>query len=225
MKDILEFILKYVPAYLNEFIAVAVSPWQFMATRNRENINHNLTNALAFLGITLCFVWLLQAPLINKDEFFSRFVSAIIHMLIIVVVFSALLRLCWKIVGGKADFKPFLITYCYFTGVVTFILVIFKLVGSGLIKMNAPEFYRLIMSNDRAQIEALNVYADHYVIIGSLVQLGGILVSIIWLAAAWGAYRQLNQLSKTRSVVAYLLFVLFSSPVLSAFYFIAVALN
>ena len=81
------------------------------------------------------------------------------------------------------------------------------------------------MSNDRAQIKALNVSADHYVILGSLVQLGGILVSIIWLAGAWGAYRQLNQLSKTRSVVAYLLFAQLSWPVLAVFYFIAGALN
>ena len=221
MKDILKIIVKYIPTYSNDFLSLAGSPKQFISSRNTENIENNLANALAFLGITLCLIWLLQAPLIEKDEFFARFASALVLLLLNVVLFSAAVRLSWSIVGGKASLKAFIITYAYFTSGLIFIITIFFMISSGITKVLSPDLFEILLTQNPQTILDADLFADTGFVVGFCFLVAGLIIGNIWGLIGWGAFRQLNGLSKKHSLGALFLVSFFSLPVTGLTYFIS----
>lgn len=223
MKDIFEAILKYIPAYLDELISLLVKPKSFIGRKNRYNLDSNFINALVFLGISMSLAWLLQAQLIGSDDFISQFISALVRVLFLVVLYSAVLRLSWRIVGGKAGLKAFMITYAYYTGVVIIIIVLFALVGQGIIKTFSPDLYEVIRANDPVAISDAAPFNDQWFVTGFVMTVVGIVAASIWAFVGWGAYRQLNNLTKRKSFIAMFLTGLFSIPIQVAMFFITKA--
>ncbi len=221
MKDILKTSLKYIPTYLNDFLSLAGSPKEFISSRNTENIENNLANALVFLGITLCLIWLLQAPLIEKDDFFARLASALVLLLLNVVLYSAAFRLSWSIVGGKASLKAFIITYAYFTSGLIFIITIFYMISSGITKVFSPDLFEILLTQNPQAILDANPFGDTGFVVGLCVFVAGLIIGTIWGCIGWGAFRQLNGLSKWHSLRALLLVSFFSLPVTGLTYFIS----
>lgn len=226
MQDMLTSILKYIPAFLDEFIALVSGPKRFIARKNSQSIDNNFVNALAFLGISMILLFLLRAPLFHEDAFIPNVVSAIVSALLIVVIYSAVFRLSWRIVGGAAPLKSFMITYAYYCGVLLVIIVLFMTIGEGVFKTTSPEVYAMAVSANPEQAftdAGIDPFDDDGFLASQLILYLGIWIAGIWTWVGWGAYRELNGLTKTKSIIAFVLVVVLSMPVHLATYYIGQA--
>jgi hypothetical protein len=228
MKDLFEQILKYLPHYLTEFGAAFSGPKSFIATKVSADASDAFGEALLFLGISLTLVLLMYAPLqpAGKD-FWSFAIPYYVSYVIEIPLAAMAIRAAWWIVGGRASARPFFIAYAYYVGVASVLMGAIDLVGYGFFKTFDPQLYQEYSNaaiqkpqsmEDWVQSHAdlLHRYAQSYVTLTAAVISGlGNLIVIIWGIIGWGAYRQLNGLSKLRSLVALIIsWVLFIPVVL-----------
>jgi hypothetical protein len=214
MKDLFEQILKYLPHYLTEFGAVFSGPKTFIATKLSADAGDAFGEALLFLGISLTLVLLMYLPLLPAGKDFWNFaIPYYVSYLIEIPMGALVVRAAWWIVGGRAPARPFFITYAYYIGVASVLIGAFDLVASGSFKTLDPKLYQEYSDalqkpqslEDWAQSHAdlLHRYAESYVTLtAALIEGLGTLFIVIWGLIGWGAYRQLNGLSKLRSLAA-----------------------
>ena len=228
MKDLFEQILKYLPHYLTEFGAVFSGPKSFIATKLSTDAGDAFGEALLFLGISLTLVLLMYTPLLPAGkDFWSFAIPYYVSYIIEIPLAAMVIRTAWWIVGGRAPARPFFITYAYYVGVASVLIGAIDLVASGSFKTLDPQLYREYSDavqkaaqsmEDWVQSHAdlVHRFADSYVTLTAAVIEGlGTLIITIWGLIGWGAYRQLNGLSKLRSLVALIIsWVLFVPVVL-----------
>jgi hypothetical protein len=214
MKDLFEQILKYLPHYLTEYGAAFSGPKSFIATKVRADADYAFGEALLFLGISLTLVLLMYMPLLPAGkDFWSFAIPYYVSYIIEIPLAAMVIRTAWWIVGGRAPARPFFIAYAYYVGVASVLIGAIDLVASGFFKTFDPQLYQEYSDafqkpqslEDWVQSHAdlLHRYAQSYVTLTAAVISGlGALIVIIWGLIGWGAYRQLNGLSKLRSLVA-----------------------
>ena len=227
MKDLFEQILKYLPHYLTEFGAVFSGPKSFIATKLSADASDAFGEALLFLGISLTLVLLMYTSLLPAGkDFWSFAIPYYVSYIIEIPLGAMVIRAAWWIVGGRAPARPFFIAYAYYVGVASVLIGAIDLVASGSFKTFDPQLYQEYSGSFekpqsiedwvQSHTDLLHRYAQSYVTLTAAVIEGlGTLFIIIWGLIGWGAYRQLNGLSKLRSLVALIIsWVLFVPVVL-----------
>lgn len=217
-------ILAYLPRYWTEFGTLIIRPKRFIAERNADT-EESSQQALIFLGISLVLVCTMTA-LMNPPG-----TSLIFHIMresIATVLFVSLtavaLRAAWHLAGGKSPMRSFIATYGYFAGGLSVIAAVFALIGFGGLTLFAPEFYtKMILSGqgDKMAKAALDPKTQSVVMVVSAIYVVGWGLLIAWFIAAWGAFRVLNDVGKTRSFFAILIGVVITCmliPVVSFLY-------
>jgi hypothetical protein len=225
MKDLLEKILGYLPSYLGDLVQLVTRPKRFIAERNTGR-KGDLLKALTFLGISLSVCFILQAPLLLEKDFWTDAGSNGIVFLIATTVLSGVLHIAWKVVGVKLDFQRILITLSYYSAVIALCLVVTSLCQLGILRIFDPRLYNLLLQTGgtvdwRAFFQAEPLSSAPFVF--SLILLfTGFTATLIWAIVGWGAYRELGQTTKIRSIEALFLTALLSLPVLTAFFLIGI---
>jgi len=228
MKDLIEKILTYLPVYIPDLVGIVSNPKRFVAGHSKSS-EGELIKALTFLGISISISAILQAPItISGKEFVTDTGSHAILYILFVVVFSAILRLSWGIVGGKADYQRFLVTSSYYAGVIVIALAIASLCFIGVLRIFYPQSYELFFkiaatSNLHEVIETKPDIVGG-IVAAFLVFLIVILPALIWGVIGWGVYRELNQSPRLRSCIALFLTLVFSLPVIGIEMMIALAI-
>ena len=215
MKDLLEKILSYLPAYIPDLVSIFSGPKRFVSERNKGN-EGDLIKAFTFLGVSMSIFFILQAPFhMVGREFLSDAGAHGILYLLFIVVFSAIVWLSWRIVGGKAPYQSFLITCSYYMGVLSVGFAAGALCFIGILRTFYPESYSWFVKFLAAP-SLWNAYDPRFSG-GILVASAGFLTlavpTLVWGFIGWGAYRELNQLPRFRSGAALFLTILFSLPV------------
>ena len=222
MKDLIEKILDYLPRYLLVFGVVFSGPKKFIAER-RLNAEEEWGNALLFLAISATLVaivaTLTQAA--GKD-LWSQVAGTALGLLIAVTLGATSVRISWWLVGGRADAQSFFITYAYTFGVVIIIFVAFQVLGVGVFKMLDPDLHAKALKKQATESELTS--STVYLVVLA-INIVGFLVVSLWGFIAWGAYRQLNGLSKFRSSLALMIQGVLSIPIAAAVFFVVSALT
>jgi len=225
MKDLLEKVLAHIPKYVRDLMSVLSGPKSFLRERNRGT-GDELEQALIFLGMTFSLVFLIQFPLLYSGrEFWAAFATQLGILLLTLVLAAFALRLAWKCVGGKATAVRLLETYCYLSGGATFLLIVPLMMSLLVLKEFVPYAFqvsttlrddagRSILDPDvllKLQAElALHPQAElaytvlHYI---------GLSLVAVFAVIGWGAYREINGVSKAKSALAFVLLVIFCVPV------------
>ncbi len=223
MEEITTRFIKYFPQYLNEFGSILSGPKRFMAKRELHT-SRLFYNSLHFLVLSLFVTVVARAPLLLPEDNLWIFLgSQAILCLMSVVLFAASLRLSWRIVGGKATFRSFFVAYAYFYGVIFVMTICVFLIAEGTFKFLEPELYievrnAIINNTKQPTIHSSVIYIPLVILTVGYVALS------VWYIVAWGAYRQLNQLSKRHSVAAFLISVPFNALAFGAVFFASSAL-
>src|SRR5215470_3178417 len=224
MKDLLEKILSYLPGYILDLARILSGPKKFVAERNKGD-EGDLVKAFTFLGVSLSIFFILQGGFIAAQKFLTNAIMDGILYLLFIAIFSAIIQLCWKIVGGKAEYQRFLITSSYYVGVLSIGFALGSLFFIGILRMFFPDAYTWFVKFIAAPSLRDAYNPDPSVSIGILLAfmafLAVIFLTFVWALIGWGAYRELNQLSRFRSCAALFLTVLFSMPVAAALYIMA----
>jgi len=230
MKDLFEQILKYLPHYLSEFGTAFCGPKSFIATKVNTDAGDAFGEALLFLGTSLALVLLMYTPLLPAGKDFSSVaIPYFIFYLLTLPLAAMVIRSAWWLVGGRAPARSFFITYAYYAGVGIVLLNAIDLVCSGLFKTFDPQLYQEVYESaqksqsvqDWIQSGLLHRYNQSYATFSAAIIDGlGYFVLFIWGLIGWGAYRQLNGLSKLRSFGALLVSWVLSIPVVAVSRFI-----
>jgi hypothetical protein len=226
MKELFEKILQYLPRYFLDFGEVFSGPKSFIGQRNLASAEA-FPDALLFFGISIVLLIALQLPVQPADQEFWKFAGSVGVLQLIAVTLSAMFtRIAWWLVGGRASGQSFFITYSYFGGVVIVLIGAIQLLAFGVVKIFDRKFFQQLV--DAPKMDAVVPQTDEqavlYLVFGGIVVVGFVLVSA-WFFIGWGAFRQLNALSKWRSFAAAVIYGFVSIPATAAVVFIAAAMG
>ncbi len=223
MAEIAIRFVRYFPQYLREFGSLLSAPKLFMA-RKELHTTRSFHDSLHFLILSIVITVVARAPLLpSGDSIWVFFGSQAVVCLMSVVLFALSLRLSWRIVGGTATFRSFFVAYAYFFGVIIVSAVFVMLISEGVFKILEPDLHNKIRS---AMIQGTQLPAIH----GSVIYISLAVLAIGevalagWYIIGWGAYRQLNGLSKRRSLAAFLISIPFNALAFGAVFLVGKAL-
>lgn len=198
-------LLRYLPRYFVEFGSVFIGPKRYIGQKNLQT-DKSFSDALLFLAVSLGLTIVMTAPLLPPDQKLWMFIgSQAVLILLIVTLWSIALRIAWRIVGGRATIKNFFITYSYYFGVMIIILTLFTLLSDGILKVFDPELYIKIIEATLNNSQMPEVFGSNIFVISFAVMIVGYVLLSVWGFIGWGAYRQINNLSKKRSFGALLI--------------------
>lgn len=223
MQDTALKLLRSLPRYLREFGSVVSGPKLFIENK-AVHTNRSFNDSIQFLLWSLAITVAARAPLLPPESDWRVFLGSQATLwLMSICLFVFVLRLSWRIVGGKAPFRSFFVTYAYFFGVSTVIYVFVLLVAEGVLKVFDRELYdamrtAIINGTPKPKHEGSVLY------ISIALGLIGYTALSIWYMVAWGAYRRLNSLSKRRSAAAFIISAPFNLLAAAAVFFVANAI-
>jgi hypothetical protein len=213
MNELLQRIVAFIPAYVGNLVNVVQGPKRFIRGRLSHQ-EHQLEDALLFLGISFLIGWVLKLSFVGK-ELFKELLADSGFILMMTLGYGLAVCLAWRTVKGRADTQKHLIIHFYYSGVLILGEACWFMALIGILKAGSPQFYTQLMDsvqrgNLRFFVDPRNADALSRVPGFWLVYCGGIIAAIGWWIAGWGAYRELNRLSKLRSAIAAVLFVILS---------------
>lgn len=200
MTEVLLKVLHLIPNYLIDLSRVLSKPKTFVAQRNRRP-DETFTGSLVFLGISLIIVVLIQGFLPPKTDLWNDLLKEMFRHGLPTALLPAALTWAWRLVRGKATFKSIFVTYCYFAGAALVIVNVAGMVLIGAIVTLFPDAAKGTLPESGKPVVLI------------LIALLGFAV-IAWFIVFWGAFRQLNDLSRVHSFVAFLVFLLLALPVI-----------
>ena len=223
MKDLLEKILVYLPQYLSDFGLLLSGPKKFISKKYLKS-EETFVQSLLFLGISLILVIVMTAPfLFPGRDLWAHVGTVAIGFLLGVSLYAIALRFAWRIVGGTATVRSFFVIYAYYFGVGMVLLTLFHLLGEGIFKVFAPDLHAKVLEAWLVKKPIPNLSGNSVVLISLLVRIAGSFVVFAWGIVGWGAYRELNALSRTRSAVALSIALVLAIPVIVIVYIVMAA--
>ena len=218
-------LLHYLPRYFVEFGSVFIGPKRYIGQKNLQT-DKSFTDALLFLAVSLTLTIVMTAPLQPPEENLWMLIgSQAVVTLLGVSLFSIALRFAWRIVGGRATIKNFFITYSYYSGVMIVIITLFFLLSEGILKVFDPELYNKIIEAKLNNSQMPEVIDSNILDISFAVLIVGFVFVSVWGFIGWGAYRQINHLSKKHSFAAFLIMGLFGWPIALVVLLISAAMS
>ncbi|HEV2915380.1 MAG TPA: hypothetical protein VGX92_19025 [Pyrinomonadaceae bacterium] len=221
MKDMVLLVLNQIPKYFSNFISILVGPKSFVRGRN-DTSQQTLAEAMTFYGISFVITMILSWPLMPVHVESARFLATrALTNLIVVTIGAALTLVSWRFVGGRAQFASYFVIGCYYVGVLIVFMMLVFLCALGVVKILDPALYPILaessahiqivneklnaLINDPGNRKHLNVF-----LIYNLIFLIGMAAMLFWSILGWGAFREINGLTKMRSFVAGIIAFLFT---------------
>lgn len=221
MNDLIKLVFAQIPKYLVNFFKLVSGPKRFVRKKNVYN-DKSLTEALTFLAVSFVITLILKTPLIPSDVNFWQYIATVgLLTLIEMALLATALRFSWELVGGRAPFGRFLITFCYYYAVSLIGLQVFTILAYGFAKVWDPGLYAVLIEayKDKGfRNTNLGEYVAKAAASGdirkllplaavSLMMWLGMAALLAWTIAGWGAYRELTTLAKKKSVWAGVIFI------------------
>jgi len=193
MNDLISKILHSIPQYLSDLFSIISGPKTFVAKHNRKPEKAQV-GALLFFGVSVSIVVLLEGLIPPKEDLWSLLLKEVARWGIAACLLPGALMVAWRLVGGKSSFKGNFVTLLYFLSVMILVANVALLIGLGAFQSFAD-------GADESKHPTLVALLVLWVV----VIVGGVLTWFFTIC--WGAFRQLNKLSKARSFVALLIFL------------------
>jgi len=217
MASLAEQAMAELPKAVDSLVAFLSAPKGFLLRLSLED-DGAMTSALAFFALFSAANFFLALPYQPPHSDPSSFAAKYVAFLGLgTIFFAAEISIAWRAVGGRTPFRTYLLFTFYISAIATLLSSFGSLVSRGVVKVFAPteidEFSTVI--NNLLVFNYTSL--DKYVFTDSntgvlLVGLGifWVLSFIVvgWLTVCWGAFRQVNTLSRWRSAMAFALWFL-----------------
>lgn len=207
MKDLIEIILKNLVGYIPVLASVVSTPKRSILKLIADE-NDKLSKALIFVGITLAIGFAFQAPFLRKEQDFTTIVGSMIAFKIFAMLtFPGFILLVFRMFGGKGNYENTLCAYLYLCCPLYLFCLVLDVTIFGIISAHDPELayaWRYVgISNQQIQ-EIINVSTLtglSYLLLTLIL----VLSQFIWLVICWGIFRNIHQVSRFRSTIAFLI--------------------
>lgn len=216
MKEIFNEIKIEIPRFLINFIKVLTEPKTFLG-KLKEISKHSqeqaITKALIYFSFCniCCMIW--QIPIYGEAKILEK--STIIYSFFIPVIFllfsSVALKFSWKINGyNDAPYLDYFILFSYQGGTLFNIYLFTNFINLSVLKHFDYEKFRQVIEWNYIKNGGINPNDDifnsmpflFFAITGFLC-----LVAVIcWFYYSWTLYRELNNATRSKSVIAAIIF-------------------
>lgn len=191
--------------YLEELLLVLTAPKQFIAKSIKTK--NSLRNAIVFFLISLALAFMFEIPFFSKSgNLLSVFIKTVAFHPLVVVASTGLIYASFSLVGGKATPIRYLGVSLYVSGIGVLINGVFSASAKSIVRALFPDSYTgfIEMVNHLMVPHGISKPdGNSETLLLALIYMSGwTIVSSGWLLATWGAFRQLNQISRTRSLIA-----------------------
>ncbi len=220
MLDLVKTIAKFLPTYLTSVIALLTRPKTYIDRRNRTN--EYLEDSLLFAGVSACISLLLTPRLFLPDgDIIESLGTRLVVGLVMAFSAAAMIAAACRLVGGKAPFMQFLVTYLYMSGMTAILSSALFFLAFGIaFAIDAEAVKQFVhlgrentpfaaMSKDEAR-KFIQVVRSPAVIMLSVSNC----FIFAWFIACWGSFRKIARLSRTRSAIAFVLAFVVLAPIL-----------
>lgn len=216
----------FITHYLENLLRLVQSPKQFITHRIAES-NADLKESLIFMASSVLIGWLLKISFVRGNAFLGL-ASDIVAAFMIAIAYGVALCLAWHVLKGKARLKEMLAVHFYYWGVVELLQACWFMSIIGAFRASDAALYKVFMESlyngslltfGPQNIE--RILQSSALLPIQLIAFTGLTAILVWLYAGWGAYRQINDVSKLQSVLAAILFVLFCIPITAVLFLIA----
>lgn len=202
MDEIIKQVLKTIPQYVINFFKLISSPRQFpieKLPKNPDEPKDSVTDALKFLLISYVLIVILNAWKSTTEITYKNLAVVAIATLIQMSLFVFAIYLAWKIFGSTKEFLNYFIIYSYHFGVIFIIIGLFGVISDGYLKVFDIDLYNnLHKVKTPADFNQGWLNKSTYLIALGIIILGYVL-GAIWGWIGWGAYRLLNNFTRSKS--------------------------
>jgi hypothetical protein len=214
------------PGYLTDLLSLIQQPKRFVASRvSRDPVP--IRDALAFLAISFALSWVVKMSFLRSAPWLEVLPDAA-FVLMEVLTYGAAICLAWRVVRGRAELQKIFVIHFYYSGVFLLLMVVWFMLLMGVIKSFDPVFYKAMLEAlyggtfpSFLQERTVQATQSPAAAPTALIVIVGFSAALAWLFAGWGAYRELNGVSKFRSVIAAIVFVALWFPISAVSFFIA----
>ena len=179
---------------------------------------------MAFWIVSVVLALVCESALMPNGQSVAGFLGKqTILRVISLVGFVAVLRLAWRCVGGRAPYLSLFIPFAYLQGVAYVFGGLVRLLSLGIAKLFDPALAQAMLSkgDPSAQTDPLDAHLQKAfagfqagnrmpLVIAALVvglPLLAFLLAWAWVFLGWGAFRELNGVSKRRSFLAWMIWL------------------
>jgi hypothetical protein len=216
LQDLLDKSTTFVPEYTSDILNLISGPKSFVLERISTDLS--IAKALLFLVTSTLFAWIIETPFQKEITLVSSVRDAALFLLM-TITYGAAVYFAWRIVKGHTDIRTVFIIHFYYASVIRIIIACGFLTIVGVIRATDPAFYAEFMNAVcEVQIDFVLHASQRFWASRSSIPLvvSYLLFSLllaVWIVAGWGAYREISKVSKVRSSMAFILFVIFSIPI------------
>lgn len=231
MTDFFDTAKSHLPKYLEQMGALLIQPKEFIRKLAVVS-NKEVTDSIVFCCVSFLIGW--SATIVVRpdlrDGILIDLAAQTAAVVVLIALASVALHVSWKLVGGMASYPSHLAVACYLSGVSTVIIVVFVLAHTGLMKMLSPELFEFARDNPWTWLRPNkdSVYR-HFLdsqaaagndmefialagLLSALIMTAGLIVMCMWIVYAWGGVREINSVTKGRSVLALAIYSVIELP-------------
>ena len=208
-----------VPAFLDRLLRLAASPTGFL-TALEADAAAELKAALAFYLVCIALAVALGQPAAGGG-LDARLVPAVLSAGLETLGAALVILLAWRLVGGRAGFRPLLVASFHVLGVAAIIPALGSLLAYALFTASQPDqadLYREFMARlvlegaPPADPRFQPLQAGSALTTAMAAYTGAQLLTLGWVAWCWPGYRALNGVSTRRAVLALVVTLVLSLP-------------
>ena len=226
MSDLVNDAVKLGPAYVSDLISLVQQPKQFVARRVSAD-PAPIKDALIFLAISFALSWIIKISFLRSEPWLELLPDAA-FVLLEVLAYGAAVSLAWRAVKGRAELQKIFVVHFYYSGVFLMLMGVWFMVLMGIMRAADPGLYADMWEAvyDGSMLTFVQERVDQIsespvAVPMASAMLFGLMALIAWVFVGWGAYRELNHLSRARSATAATIFVALSVPISAMLFFIA----
>ena len=231
MNEFVKQALEFIPWYLSTLLRLVVSPKKFVVQRISES-DSTLKDGLIFWAISILIAWILSSTAAEVNNI-SGIAKSVVFSFLLLSAFGVALCIAFRLVNGRADLQKIAIIHLYYFSVLELLMAIAFILFIGAFRSFDPDFYKGFATaanggNMPQFIEKFNGGNSSTMLFLAIFALVLVSSFCFWIYLGWGAYRELHQLPKWRSGLAFILYLLLCIPAVAVTLLIAnggVALN
>jgi hypothetical protein len=231
MKDLFEWILQLGPTYLKDLLGLIQQPKRFAVGRATTH-PLPIRDALAFLTISFLLSWIIKVSvgLSSPLQLPIEVLKDGVFVLGEVLAYGAAICLAWRAVQGRAELETFFVVIFYYSGIFLMLRTAWFLFVTGIWRAFDPTLHAEMLKaactgamQPFLQEKAGQIFQSPAIAPLLFAILAGMAALAAWVFAGWGAYREVNRLSRPRSAMAAMIFIVLCFPITAALFYIASA--
>lgn len=212
MNTIVTAIQSWAIEYVSNFLAILIGPRKFL-----RELKYNKSEAIADSLIFYTVSAILSKAVLDFSGGFAVFDARRTAAMAMFAVCGLAInvtaqRAAWRLVGGNATWRELFIASTYMTGFLIAGVFFMVAVANGLV-LNLPR--PLLGTN-------IHLYAN---VISVIYHIGASVFALSYPIIAWGALRNLNGVSRGRSIAAYFIYFSFSLILTPLLFALALAVD